>query len=120
MHPKMFIISFFLLAALTLSPSQGQCENWKEFFKDGDTIWQYDRDSIHYPQQKKILGLTVRNKDIVNIWIRWIDKKYRGPAFIERIYCVERELGNPFNLNLRDEPIKPGSQEESLLKKICP
>jgi len=115
---KMIFIFCCLLAVTALAPSQGRCENWKEFFKDGDTIWQYDKDSIHYPKTKKnIFGITVRDKDIVNVWIRWIDKKYYGEAFIERIYCAERKFDGVFALQ---ESIAPGSNEESLLKKVCP
>lgn len=58
------------LGVMTLSPLQGQCENWKKFFEDGDGTYYYDKDSIHYRQQKKILGLTVKNKEIVNVWTK--------------------------------------------------
>lgn len=40
-----YCIFLFLLAEMTLEPLQEQCENWKDFFKDGDTIWQHDKDS---------------------------------------------------------------------------
>lgn len=126
---KRILIICFLLAAMTLAPSTGQCENWKEFFKDGDTTWQYDKDSINYPQQKKIMGLTVRNKKIVDVWTRWIEKSGRsGKVSIVRVYCVEREcdgcggliLWDSKKLSGRREPIEPGSWGESLLKKVCP
>ena len=123
---KRIFIFCFLLTVMTLAPSTGQCENWKEFFKDGDTAWQYDKDSIHYPKEKKILGLTVRNKEIVNVWIQ---SGRSGEVIIVRVYCVEREcdgcggLIDPDHLKKlsgRREPIQPGSWGESLLKKVCP
>ena len=123
MLQKGFFIIFFLLAVTTLSPSQGQCEKWKEFFKDGDATWQYDKDSIHYPITKKnILSLTVRNKEIVNVWVRWIDKKFYGPAFLVTIYCADRECDGCISMPIRGnrEHIEPGSNDESLLKKVCP
>ena len=52
MHRKRIFIFCFLLVVMALTTSQGQCENWKEFFKDGNRTWQYDKDSIHYPIQK--------------------------------------------------------------------
>lgn len=133
---KKILIFCFLLALMTLTTSRGQCENWKEFFKDSDTIWQYDKDSIHYPKTKKnIFGLTVRDKEIVNVWTR-IKSRTSGEidATLKRIYCVEREcVGCEFvgGLNWRnpDNPnelagsrttIVPGSWGESLLKKVCP
>jgi hypothetical protein len=129
MLTKMIFILSFLLAVMVLTPSQGQCENWKEFFKDGDTIWQYDKDSIHYPKTKKnFFGLTVQNKEIVNVWTQDIKSNYG--AFMVRIYCAEREcIGcdfgwrNPYSPNElvgSRTPIGPGSPFESLLKKVCP
>jgi hypothetical protein len=84
---------YVLLALMILAPSQGQCENWKEYFKDGSTVWQYDKDSIHYPHLKKtIFGLTARNKEIVNVWQRQIDKKSGkiGDSSLMTIYCATR------------------------------
>lgn len=133
------IFIFFSMAIMILAPSLGQCENWKEFFKDGDGTWQYDKDSIHYPEQKKIFGLMVQNKQIVNVWTRWIEKSGKiWESSMERIWCVEREryssgvpqifgpeyFGLPKNYVPRDlnvrESIVPGSLHESLLKKVCP
>ena len=126
---KMIFIFCFFVAVMTLSPSQGQCENWKEFFKDGDSTYYYDKDSIHYPQQKKILGFTVNNKEIVNVWTKI---KYRASGEndtqLTRIYCLEREcmncvgMVNLFSKELsgRKEPIEPGSRGESLLINVCP
>jgi hypothetical protein len=133
----------FLLAVMTLTPSQGQCENWKEFHKDGDRIWYYDKDSIHYPQTKKnIFGLTVQNKEIVNVWTYYKESAGFSDSRITRIYCAERVCQgcgfmkqDPSSLQRDDlkfldlqykgpdgprEPIEPGSGGESLLKKICP
>jgi hypothetical protein len=126
---KKISIFGFLLAVIVLTTSQGQCENWKEFFKDSDEIWQYDKDSIHYPQQKKIMGLTVRNKEIVNVSTRNNSGRNEkmGEAWMVRVYCVEREcvgcgLFDPWfkKLSGSREPIEPGSLYESLLKKVCP
>lgn len=127
---KMFIF-FFLLVMMVVTTSQGQCENWKEFFKDDDGIYYYDKDSIHYPKTKKnIFGLTVRDKEIVNVWIRWVDKLGKsGEGHIVRIYCVEREcmgcwgsFSDPWSKGVSGsrEPIEPCSLDESLLKKVCP
>lgn len=127
---KLFMFCF-LLAVMVLAPSQGQCENWKEFFKDGNGVWQYDKDSIHYPKQKKTLfGLTVRNKEIVNVWVRY---EKSGSGQMTRIYCAERECDNcgfsfgsvnPWieseKISVERESIKPGSWGEGLLKKVCP
>jgi hypothetical protein len=119
----------FLFAVIILTPSQGQCENWKEFFKDGDRTCYYDKDSIHYPKQNKsIFGLTVQNKEIVNVWTRYKESAGFGDAILTRIYCVERECdgcGNwidPDSKKLSGfrDPIEPGSRGESLLKKVCP
>lgn len=130
MLQKGFFIVCLLLALMVLTTSQGQCENWKEFFKDGNRTCYYDKDSIHYPKLKKtIFGLTVRDKEIVNVWTR--DKGERsGDALLTRIYCVERECDGycsngglvfPDNeLSGSPELIKPGSWGESLLKKVCP
>ena len=129
MFRKGLFIFFFLLAVMVLTPSWGQCENWKEYFKDGDGIWQYDNDSIHFPEHKKVLGIKVQNKNIVNVWTRI---KYRVSGEIDsqltRIYCVERECMDCFGMiNLfskklsgRRDPIEPGSRGESLLRKVCP
>ena len=143
---KKILIFCFLLALMTLSPSQGQCENWKEFFKGNDIACQYDMDSIHYPQQKKILGITVRNKEIVNVWIRCsgtLPEKQEGfgESILTRFYCVERQykgglglfrlpgidgyiswgpLPSVSNDRVKPYPIEPGSPYESLLKKVCP
>jgi hypothetical protein len=125
MLQKMIFIFCFLLAVMILTASQGQCENWKEFFKDGDTAWYYDKDSIHYPKQKKsIFGLTVQNKEIVNVWTR----RGFGVSILTQIYCVERECEGCGRLIFPDsnkiygirESIEPGSWGESLLKKVCP
>jgi hypothetical protein len=35
------------------APSEEQCKNWKDYFKEGYVAWQYDKNSIHYPKQKK-------------------------------------------------------------------
>ena len=124
---KTIFIFCFLLAVMTLTASQGQCENWKEFFKTGDTAWYYDKDSIHYPQKKKILGLIVRNKEIVNVWTRHKGSAGFGEAILTRIYCVEREcdgcgdwIPDSKKLSVSRDPIEPGSRGESLLKKVCP
>lgn len=140
MRRKNVLIFFFLLAVMTLATVQGQCENWKEFQEDENITWYYDKDSIHYPQQKKILGLMVRNKEIVNVWTR---EKLKvsgkiGNASLSTIYCATRQYVNeihaevnkilgiegqevytPHGLETRFT-IKPGSFYESLLKKVCP
>lgn len=127
---KWIFIFCFLLAVMTLTSSQGQCENWKEYFQDNETTYYYDKDSIHYPQQKKILGITVRNKEIVNVWTRWTSKKdvYTSYTLLKQIYCEERECKGCGFIDSRvkgvegyeKEPIKPSSEAESLLKKVCP
>ncbi|MDO9229758.1 MAG: hypothetical protein Q7U03_09350 [Syntrophales bacterium] len=128
---KKTLIFCLLLALMTLTTSRGQCENWKEYFKDSDGTWQYDKDSIHYPKTKKnILGLTVRNKDIVNVWTRNINEKNENVtlfgAELVNMYCVEREcIGDGCSWESkhfpnRRLPIAPGSLGESLLKKVCP
>jgi hypothetical protein len=126
-------ISFFLLAVITLAPLQGQCESWKDYFKDSDKIWQYDKDSIHYPKQKKILGVMVRDKNIVNVWIRKFDinKKYYEAVHIVKISCAERIMDDyPDKSDKRGHgiyeeqwgplSIEPGTGDDNLLKKVCP
>ena len=126
---KTIFIFCLLLTAMALTPSQGQCENWKEFFRVGDTIWQYDKDSINYPEQKKyIFGFALRNKEIINVLTRNTTLK-NYPSLV-RIYCTERKcvgcekdrIYNPFDKGPSGdlEPIEPGSWGESLLKKVCP
>jgi len=125
---KKILIFCFLLALMTLAASQGQCENWKEFIKNGDGTYYYDKDSIHYPVKKKILGLTVQNKDIVNVWTRWVPKSGEsGEGYLTRIYCVERECDGcgliyPDSKKppVSRDPMAPGSGGESLLKIVCP
>ena len=116
------------------APSDGQSENWKDYFKESDVIWQYDKDSIHYPEQKKnIFGITVQDKNIVNVLIRWkmITTEESGEGVIQRFYCAERKcLGcrrefiiTAPNINsVAGDPgdIAPGSRWESLLKEVCP
>jgi hypothetical protein len=133
---KLIFMLCFILAVMALIPALGQCENWKEFYKDGGEIWQYDKDSIHYPEQKKnIFGITVRDKNIVNVWIRIGKSGGFEEAFLTRIYCIERkcsgwdcdkdgvDIRDPYGKELFDklrDPIKPGSKYEILLKKVCP
>jgi hypothetical protein len=116
---------------MIFTASQGQCENWKEFFKDGDGTWQYDKDSIHYPKTKKnFLGLTVRDKNIVNVWTQPINGK-EGPCFfckgVVTIKCAERTCSGADGCSWEVKffpnnwfSIEPGSRGESLLKKVCP
>ena len=115
------LIFCFLLTVMTFLTSYGQCENWKEFFNNSNSTWYYDKDSIHYPKQKKnIFGFTVQNKEIVNIWIRNKDSEGFGEPIITRIYCVERECDGCSNLIFPDSnklsgiqyPIEPGSRVE--------
>lgn len=143
MLQKMIFIFSFLLALVFLAPSQGQCENWKEYFKDGDGTYYYDKDSIHYPKyHKSILG-PAKNKEIVNVWIRdkFKNSEKIGNAYLLTIYCATREFEfkdelDEWNYELKDNSgervhpandykkvrftMKPGSQYESLLKKECP
>jgi hypothetical protein len=123
-----YYIFFFLLAVMILAPLQGQCENWKEFSKDGDTKWQYDKDSIHYPEQKKnIFGDTVQNKNIVTVCIRNNILMDYHTVHLVKISCAERKL-EPVKNNSNDQfvshymkgPIEPGSMGENLFKKVCP
>jgi hypothetical protein len=142
---KVFVVAVMISVGIffLISCSQSEGGNWKEFFKDKHTIWQYDKSSIHYPQQKKILGFTVRNKEIVNVWMRYNkDSAELSNAILTRIYCVERaykgaslihfsgddwyplvwpDLPNSVsNDRVKPDPIEPGSPYESLLKKVCP
>ena len=121
----------FLLAAIVLTAAQGQCENWKKYFEENNKKYFYNKDSIHYPKQKKSLfGLQVRNKEIVNVWIKRDDEGYRR---LRQIYCAERSCkGCVFGImwaSDRVDPkveqhekvtIEPGSEAEILLKKVCP
>jgi hypothetical protein len=120
---------------MTLTTSIGHSENWKKYYENDDNICYYDKDSIHYPKQKKsIFGLTVRDKEIVNVWTR---SKYKesgktGYSHLTIIYCAtryfdsrspdSRSIDGPINLldDFMHGPIKPGSIEESLLEKVCP
>jgi hypothetical protein len=137
----MFAMIFFLISC-----SRGEGANWKEYFQDSGGTYYYDKNSIHYPQQKKTLfGITVQNKEIVNVWVRKVGKEdgKTDDATIEQIYCIERECAghrgcsaNPNNVfdinnwhdpltNVKEvsrkrAPIEPGSMYESLLKKVCP
>ncbi|MBU1054523.1 MAG: hypothetical protein KKC46_11960 [Proteobacteria bacterium] len=131
-----FFIFWFLFAVITFAPLPGECEDWKEYFKDNNGTYYYDKDSIHYPIQKKsIFGLTLQNKEIVNVWTRTKEKATGviGESYIERIYCLERESmslsKNPYNLlegflekQLPGVRVKlePGSRGESLFKHVCP
>lgn len=136
---KAYIVTVLMSLGIffLVSSSQSEGANWKEFFQDDYGIYYYDKDSIHYPQQKKTLfGLTAKNKEIVNVWTRRVDKKdgKTGDASIEQIYCIEREcaghwgcgysLVDPFDnfkeVSKHRAPIEPGSMYESLLKKVCP
>jgi len=130
MHRNMVFIIFFSMVVMIFTTSWGQCENWKEFFKDGDGVWYYDKDSIHYPKTKIILGLTVQNKEIVNVWTRYKESAIFGKSNLTQIYCMERVCegcaSGPFDPDTnsrgfaRRESIEPGSWGESLLKKVCP
>jgi hypothetical protein len=123
----MLAVIFFLIAC-----SQSEGANWKQYFQDDDTNYFYDKDSIHYPMtKKKILGLTVRNKEIVNVWTRWTSKKdvNNSYTYLLQIYCEERECKGCDFIDPRAKggvegyekvPIKPSSEAESLLKKVCP
>lgn len=128
MHRKRIFIFCFLLVVMALTTSPGQCENWKEFHYDGDTAWQYDNDSIHYPKQKEAI-FDIQNKDIVNVWIRRIEKSGKsGESFMVRVYCTEREwVGSggwqdPYSKHPSGgrKPIEQGSRYESLFNKVCP
>jgi hypothetical protein len=81
--------------------------------------------------KKTIFGLTVKNKEIVNVWTRWTSKKdvNTGYTWRKQIYCEERECKgcdsiSPFSTSFSDsdrkEAIEPGTEAESLLKKVCP
>jgi hypothetical protein len=62
---KVFIVAILMLAGIffLISCLQSEGANWKEFFQDDYGIYYYDKDSIHYPQQKKTLFcLTAKNK----------------------------------------------------------
>lgn len=124
---KRFLMFCFLLAVMVLTASQGQCENWKKYFEKNNEKYFYDKDSIHYPQQKKsLLGITVKNKEIVNVWVR--RNKEEGGR-LRQIYCAERlckgcfmyfVFGDEKVENFKKVPIEPGSEAEKLLKIVCP
>lgn len=120
----MLAMIFFLVSC-----SQSDGANWKEYFQDSEGTYYYDKDSIHYPQQKKTLfGITVQNKEIVNVWTRNTYKDGNHDARLKQIYCAERAckgcgLINPWEKGVegyKKAPIEPGSMYESLLKKVCP
>ena len=130
---KRFLMFCFLLAAMVLTASQGQCENWKEYFKDSDGTYYYDKDSNHYHQKKKVFGLMVRNKEIINVWLRCISKeKSETSKYLLTINCATRKFQSPdfgmfadlvcnYNEYARpDNRIGPGDPLEGLLKKVCP
>jgi major membrane immunogen (membrane-anchored lipoprotein) len=135
---KAYIVTLLMLAVIffLVSCSKSEGANWKEYFQDSDGTYYYDKDSIHYPQQKKTLfGIAVQNKEIVNVWVRKVSKEdgKTDDATIEQIYCLERECAghrSPAGFSLypdvykkvsrHREPIEPGSMYESLLKKVCP
>lgn len=128
---KRFFMFCFLLAVMVLNASQGQCENWKKYFENNRGKYFYDKDSIHYPKQKKTLfGITVQNKEIVNVWVRWTSNK-GGYTRLRQIYCAERlckacdsgDYIDPWVMAIErydKEPILPASEAEHLLKKVCP
>lgn len=135
MFRKNIFIFCFLLAGIVFTASYGQCENWKEFFNDGYSSWQYDKDSIHYPKQtKNFIGVAVRDKNIVNVWLRErhiVTGKTESAR--QTFYCAERQCfnsdGNVFgDLDAFESHaysgglggIQPGSKWEILLKKVCP
>jgi len=134
---KTYIVALLIFAGIffLVSCSQSEGENWKKYSQDSEATYYYDKGSIHYPQQKKtLLGITVQNKEIVNVWTREVSKKDGkiGDAMIEQISCIERQYAGhrserTFSLydNVKElpktrAPIEPGSLYESLLKKVCP
>ena len=131
---RAYVVALLMSAGIFffISCSQSEGGNWKEYFQDTESTYYYYNDSIHYPQQKKtLLGITVHNKEIVNVWTRWTSKKDGeiGKAWRKQIYCAEREckgcglvspLSTGFSDSDRKEAIEPGSEDEGLLKKVCP
>ena len=129
----MFTVIFFFISC-----SQSESGNWKEYFQDSGGTYSYDKNRIHYPQQKKTLfGITIQNKEIVNVWVRKVRKEdgKTDDATIEQIYCIEKECAghrgcgndgiiNPWDtgkeLSKKRASIEPSSMYESLLKKVCP
>jgi hypothetical protein len=134
-----FVVQSFVAALLMsavifflVSCSQSGGPNWKIYYKNEYGDFYYDKNSIHYPITKKtIFGLTVKDKNIVNVWTRRTDKHGNSDPWLERLYCAERERDGdsppPYPGELRayrerdnpKEPIEPGSENESLLNKVC-
>ncbi|MEE9913190.1 MAG: hypothetical protein K4571_15870 [Deltaproteobacteria bacterium] len=129
------LLCFFFLFSISIffaSCSRGDAVNWKEYFRDDYGTYYYDKDSIHYPSTKKtIFGITVRNKEIVNVWLRCINKE-KGESFKELITidCAARKFQFPdgnewdnllWNKNAASENrIGPGDTLENLFRKVCP
>lgn len=113
----LLLISFIGLFLLFIY-TQAEAENWKQYLKNEDGIWHYDKDSIHYPYNT--------DKNIVRVWT-----KFGGKCLLlEELRCSQREiqeierydLENPTGLRSPIEQrihIIPGSRQEKLYNEVC-
>lgn len=141
LHPRRKLI---LLFSIMLTMPDMHAEPKWQVVTEG---LSYDKNSIIYPREKKLLGMTVKDKDIVRVWVR--------SAFGERqfeFYCRKRLVDLPglrmdINGNLQTcqesyasknlaipmtpqeinifcsgyqtENVRPGSGMEKLMEKVC-
>jgi len=74
---KRIIFGIFIIG-LFLTFTEAKTENWKQYFKDEDGIWNFDKDSIHYPDKT--------GKSILRVW-----SKFGGKwLLLEQLYCSTR------------------------------
>lgn len=146
---KTRIFSLFLIGIIGLlllsNLGKAEAENWRPFFKDKDSLWYYDKDSIHYPYNTKgFLGSIKTDKNIVRVWTKFAETRL---IFLEELRCSQRESQTVKFQDLQldsslyiDEtflpkdqikeldkilkkqkptPIIPGSREEKLYSEVC-
>jgi hypothetical protein len=135
-YTKIIVAVLFPPLYVMMGVTALQGASWKPYYKDptgnNGYVSVYDPDSIHYPYKKKgLLGTTTVNKGIVGVWVAgmWVAEDIIDPhqALYEmncasRSYRIrlqvlgDKEFSDPW---VSWKPIRPGSEEEALYKKVC-
>ncbi len=131
MRPRRILC--YLLTFAVLLPAIATASNWIQFGQplQNGALWYYDRDSIVYSHDKKIIGIDtpVKDKNFQKIWIKSSGDLGEVRYEVE-LNCRDRSArlkddggknlySQPSIDYLYDKPIPPDSMLDLLRKAVC-
>ncbi len=131
MRPRRIL--WYLLTFAMLLPSIASASNWIQLgqSRQNGMLWYYDRDSVAYSQDKKLIGIDVpvKDKNFQKMWIKSSADNVEVRYEVE-LNCKERSArmkddrgknlySEPSIDYLYEKPIPPDTLLDLLRKAVC-